>query len=135
MGKDWTWKRVVVWVGRAVSLYPVYVLASSATWKLTSEPWYVAEWGRIGYDEGLLPVIGLIQVACLVLYILPWTSVLGVVLLTGYLGGAMSSYVRIGEPDPVMVPLTTCLTAWAGLYLREERLWSLLPVRLRIFRS
>jgi hypothetical protein len=51
------------------------------------------------------------------------------VLLTGYLGGAISAYVRLGEPIPVLVPLSTALLAWAGLYLREERLRSLLPFR------
>jgi len=51
------------------------------------------------------------------------------VLLTGYLGGAISQYTRLGEPYPVLVPLTTALLAWAGLYLREERLRALLPLR------
>jgi hypothetical protein len=51
------------------------------------------------------------------------------VLLTGYLGGAIASYVRMQEPSPVLVPLTTALLLWAGLYLREPRLWRLLPVR------
>jgi hypothetical protein len=51
------------------------------------------------------------------------------VLLTGYLGGAIASYVRLGEPFPVLVPLSTALLAWAGIYLREERLRSLLPFR------
>ena len=68
------------------------------------------------------------------LYVIPQTAVLGTVLLTGYLGGAISSYVRIGEPDPVMVPLSTCLFAWVGLYLREERLWTLLPLRWNLLR-
>ena len=63
------------------------------------------------------------------LYLTPPTAVLGVVLLTGYLGGAISQYTRLGEPYPVLVPLTTALVAWAGLYLREERLRSLLPLR------
>jgi len=49
--------------------------------------------------------------------------------MTGYLGGAISSWVRLGEPTPMMVPLSTCLLLWAGLYLREERLQSLLPLR------
>jgi hypothetical protein len=60
--------------------------------------------------------------------------VLGVVLLTGYLGGAISQYTRLGEPYPVLVPLSTALFAWAGLWLREERLRSLLPWRRRSVR-
>jgi len=123
------WTRWVVWIGRAVSLWPVYVLTSSATWKLTREPWYVTEWQRIGYDDAMLLTIGIVQVSCLVLYIVPQTSVLGTVLLTGYLGGAIASYARMGEPSPILVPLSTSLTAWLGLYLREPRLWTLLPLR------
>jgi hypothetical protein len=57
------------------------------------------------------------------------TAVLGAVLLTGYLGGAMSQYVRLEEPYPPLVPLTTAVLAWAGLYLREGRLRALLPFR------
>jgi hypothetical protein len=101
----------------------------SARWKLTFDPWYVREWGRIGWDASALTRIALIQVACIVLYVIPPTAVLGAVLLTGYLGGAISQYTRIGEPIPVLVPLGTALFAWAGLYLREERLRSLLPFR------
>ena len=123
------WTRWVVWIGRVVSLWPVYVLTSSATWKLTREPWYVAEWQRIGYDDAMLLTIGIVQVTCLLLYIVPQTSVLGTVLLTGYLGGAIASYARMGEPSPILVPLSTSLTAWLGLYLREPRLWTLLPLR------
>jgi len=101
----------------------------SARWKLTSTPFYVREWGRIGWKAPDLPFIASLQLGAILLYVIPQTSVLGVVLLTGYLGGAIASYVRIGEPYPAMVPLTTALLAWLGLYLREERLRALLPLR------
>jgi hypothetical protein len=119
----------MVWAGWVVSAAPVLILLMSARWKLTFDPWYVQEWGRLGWAADALPRIGLVQLTCVALYLIPRTSVLGAVLLTGYLGGAMSQYVRLGEPYPVMVPLTTALLAWAGLYLREERLRSLLPLR------
>ena len=121
-----TW---IVWIGRLLSLVPVFILLSSARWKLTHNPWYITEWGRIGYAPGAINGIGLVQVACVVLYLIPQTAVLGTVLLTGYLGGAIAAYVRIGEPYPVLVPLSTCLLAWAGIYLREPRLRALLPFR------
>jgi len=117
--------------GWLLSSGAVLILLMSARWKLTFDPWYVREWGRIGWDASALTRIGLIQIACLVLYLTPPTAVLGAVLLTGYLGGAISQYTRIGEPIPVLVPLGTALLAWAGLYLREERLRSLLPFRRR----
>jgi hypothetical protein len=125
--RGWT-----TWTGRVVSVVPVFILLSSARWKLTHNPWYVAEWGRIGYAPGAINGIGLVQLACVALYLIPQTAILGTVLLTGYLGGAIASYVRIGEPYPVLVPLTTCLLAWLGIYLREPRLRALLPLRTRI---
>jgi hypothetical protein len=123
--------RALYWIGWLFSLGAVSILLMSARWKLTFDPWYVKEWGRIGWDPSMLPRIGAIQLASVVLYLIPQTSVLGVVLLTGYLGGAISQYTRMQEPYPVLVPLTTALFAWAGLYLREPRLWTLLPLRRR----
>jgi hypothetical protein len=123
------YKTWVVWAGRVVSIAPVYILLWSARAKLTHSPWYVAEWSRIGWSPDALNGVGAIQVTCLVLYLIPQTAVLGTVLLTGYLGGAIASYVRIGEPYPPLVPLTTCLLAWLGLYLRDARLRALLPLR------
>jgi hypothetical protein len=121
-----TW---ITWTGRVVTVAPVFILLSSARWKLTHDPWYVSEWGRIGYALGAINGIGVVQLVCVALYLIPQTAVLGTVLLTGYLGGAIASYVRIGEPRPALVPLTTCLLAWLGLYLREPRLRALLPFR------
>jgi DoxX-like family len=121
--------RWLPWIGWLLSAGALSILLMSARWKLTFDPWYVQEWGRIGWATDALPRIALIQLACVVLYVTPPTAVLGAVLLTGYLGGAISQYTRIGEPIPVLVPLTTALLAWAGLYLREERLRSLLPFR------
>ena len=121
-----TW---ITWTGRLVTVVPVFILLSSARWKLTHNAWYVAEWGRIGYAPGAINGIGIVQLVCVALYLIPQTAVLGTVLLTGYLGGAIASYVRIGEPYPALVPLTTCLLAWLGIFLREPRLRALLPIR------
>ena len=117
------------WAGRVVSIAPVLVLLWSARMKLTHDPWYVREWSRIGWNPNAVSNVGIVQVTCLVLYLIPQTAVLGTVLLTGYLGGAIASYVRMGEFYPPLVPLTTCLLAWAGIYLRERRLRALLPFR------
>jgi hypothetical protein len=124
--------RFSAWItvaGRLITVVPVFILLSSARWKLTHNAWYVSEWGRIGYAPAAINGIGIVQLACVALYLIPQTAVLGTVLLTGYLGGAIASYVRIGEPYPVLVPLTTCLLAWLGIYLREPRLRALLPFR------
>ena len=122
-------KRWMLWTGRVLSLWPTFIVVLSATWKLTRNAWYVAEFTRIGWPESALPLLAFLQLASLALYLIPPTAVLGAVLLTGYLGGAIATYVRMGEPYPVLVPLSTSLIAWAGIYLREERLRALLPVR------
>jgi len=123
-GKPW-----MVWAGRVISLWPVYVVVSSATWKLTRNAWYVGEFARIGWPDSALPLLAYLQLGAIVLYLIPPTAVLGAVILTGYLGGAIATYVRIGEPYPVLVPLSTSMIAWLGIYLRDERLRSVLPWR------
>jgi hypothetical protein len=122
-------KRLLPLAGWILSLGSMSILLMSARWKLTFDPWYAKEWARIGWDPMMLPRIAIVQLTCVALYLTPPTAMLGVVLLTGYLGGAISQYARLGEPYPILVPLTTALLAWAGLYLREERLRALLPLR------
>ena len=119
----------MLWTGRVISLWPAFVVASSATWKLTRNAWYVAEFTRIGWPESALPLLAFLQLGSLVLYLIPRTAVLGAILLTGYLGGAIATYVRMGEPYPVLVPLSTSVIAWVGIWLRDERLRSLIPLR------
>jgi hypothetical protein len=123
------WQQWMLWTGRIVSCAPVLIVLMSARWKLTSSPFYVQEWERIGWSTPALPAIASLQLVAIVLYVIPRTAILGAVLLTGYMGGAIASYVRIGELYPPLVPLTTALLAWAGIYLREERLRALLPFR------
>lgn len=124
-------KRWMLWTGWVLSLWPLYVIGLSASWKLTRNSWYVAEFGRIGWSESALTGLALLQLSFVVLYAIPRTAVLGAILLTGYLGGAIASYVRIGELYPPVVPLSTSLIAWIGIYLREERLRALVPFRRR----
>ena len=76
-----TW---MIWIGRVVSAVPVFICLSSARWKLTHNAWYVGEWSRIGWAPGALSGIGLVQITCVVLYLIPQTALLGTVLLTGY---------------------------------------------------
>lgn len=122
-------KRWMLWTGRVISLWPAFVIVSSATWKLTRNAWYVAEFTRIGWPESALPLLAYLQLGSLVLYLIPRTAILGAILLTGYLGGAVATYVRMGEPYPVLVPLSTSVIAWVGIWLRDERLRSLIPLR------
>jgi len=86
---------------------------------------------ELGYPAGTVVVIGAIELVCLVLYLIPPTSVLGALLLTGYLGGAIATHVRVGSPLPThtLFPIYVALMVWGGLYLRESRLRDLLPFR------
>jgi len=86
---------------------------------------------QLGFQLGLLNVIGTLLLVCTVLYVIPRTSVLGAVLLTGYLGGAVSVQLRVGNPlfGYVLFPVYFGVLMWAGLCLREPRLLALLPLR------
>ena len=86
---------------------------------------------ELGYPAGTVVVIGAIELVCLVLYLIPPTSVLGALVLTGYLGGAIATHVRVGSPLPThtLFPIYVALMVWGGLYLRESRLRELLPFR------
>jgi len=83
--------RWLPWIGWLFSAGALSILLMSARWKLTFDPWYVAEWSRIGWDPSALPRIGLIQLACVVLYVTPPTAVLGAVLLTVTLAVPMAN--------------------------------------------
>jgi hypothetical protein len=116
------------WGSWIISAMPVFVVLISSRWKLTHAASYVAEFNRIGWPTERLELLAFLQLTAIVLYLIPRTAVLGVVILTGYLGGAIASYVRIGEYSPPLLPLTTALLAWLGLFLREPRLRALLPI-------
>ena len=85
----------------------------------------------LGYPANSVQVIGVIELVCLALYLTPRTSVLGAVLLTGYLGGAIATHVRLANPlfTHVLFPIYVAALVWGGLYLRERRLRDLLPLR------
>jgi hypothetical protein len=83
---------------------------------------------QFGYPASLIVPIGLLELICVVLYVIPRTAVLGAVLSTGYLGGAIATHVRVSDPAFVGA-LILGILVWAGLYLREPRLRLLLPLR------
>jgi len=86
---------------------------------------------KLGYPASAVLWIGLIELVCLTLYLVPRTSVLGALLLTGYLGGAIATHVRLGSPllSHTLFPIYVALLLWGGLYLRETRLRGLVPLR------
>jgi DoxX-like family len=124
----------LVWTGWVVSMWPVFVVGMSAHWKLTRNPGYLKMFDEIGWPANTLTLLACLQLGCIILYLIPPTAVLGAVLLTGYLGGAVAAYTRIHYPLPMTVPLSTSIIAWFGIWLREARLRQLLPIRRRLLR-
>jgi DoxX-like family len=122
-----------LWLGRVLSgLVIVFMLFDGAI-KLVPWPIVTETMDRIGYgsSESLARTLGVITVACTVLYAIPPTSFVGAILLTGYLGGAMASHVRIGSPlfTHVLFGFYLGLMLWGGLWLRDKSLRKLLPLR------
>jgi len=121
-----------LWAGRIISALPVLMLLFSGVVKLAKPAGarVVEEFGRLGYPENVILGIGILELACIVVYIIPRSSVLGAILLTGYLGGAVATHVRVGDPlFNVITPAVLGALIWGGLYLRDVRLRALLPLR------
>jgi hypothetical protein len=121
------------WTGRILSgLVIVFMLFDGAV-KLVPWPIVTETMEKIGYgsSENLARTLGVITVACTVLYAIPPTSIVGAILLTGYLGGAMASHVRIGSPlfTHTLFGLYLGLMVWGGLWLRDRDLRALIPFR------
>ncbi len=121
-----------LWTGRVLSALPVLMMVTSGTFKLvgglTGNPGMLQSWAHFGYPPAALLPIGVLEIACAVVYAIPRTAVLGAVLVTGYLGGAVATHVRMSEAVWFAPALLGAL-AWLGLFLREPRLRALLPLR------
>jgi xanthine/uracil permease len=117
----------MLWAGRVASAVPVLMLLFSGVMKLARPAFVVEEFARLGYAEGLVLGIGVLELTCTAVYAIPRISVLGAVLLTGFLGGATATHVRIG--DPFFPPVVVGALIWLGLFLRDERLRAFIPWR------
>jgi hypothetical protein len=95
--------------------------------KLMKPASVVEGFAHLGYPESLALGLGIVELACVVVYLIPRTAVLGAILLTGYLGGATATHLRIGEPFFMAIVLGVLV--WGGLYLRDDRLRVLIPLR------
>jgi DoxX-like family len=121
-------KKTALWVGRVLSALPVLMLLMSASMKLSHNPKVVEMFvGHFGFAESSLMPIGILEIACTALYVIPRTAVLGAILLTAYLGGAVVTHLRVG--DPFVIPILLGVSLWVGLYLREVRLQEITPLR------
>lgn len=121
----------MLWTGRVLTaLGALFLLFDGVTHVIQIAP--VAEaMNQLGYPVSLALTIGIIELICLLLYLVPSTSLFGAVLLTAYLGGAVATNLRIGAPlfSNILFPVYVALFIWGGLYLRDERLRALFPLR------
>lgn len=119
-----------LWAGRIISALPALFLLMDGVMKLFKPAPVVEATVRLGYSENVILPLGIVLLVCTVLYLIPRTSVLGAILLTGYLGGATATHVRIGDPFfNAIMPVVLGVVVWGGLFLRDDRLRALIPLR------
>jgi hypothetical protein len=117
-----------IWTGRILSGIAVAFLAFDVLGKLLTIEEAVAGTVALGYPAGILRTLGVVQALCLVAYLVPRTAVIGAVLFTGYLGGAIATHVRLENPlfTHVLFPIYVAALLWGGLYLRDRRVAALI---------
>ena len=122
--------RSMRWTSWILSFYPIAIFLSSAWVRGTHHAAAVAEVvGSYGYPESAIVPIIIAECTLVVLYLIPQTSILAAIVMTGYLGGAMAAHVRVGDLARAVIPLAAGILAWGGLYLRDPRLRQLIPFR------
>ncbi|HZE72893.1 MAG TPA: DoxX family protein [Pyrinomonadaceae bacterium] len=120
------------WAGLIISALPALFLLMDGIMKLIRPAIVVEATVHLGYTASVILPLGIVLLACTVLYLIPRTAVLGAILLTGYLGGAVATHVRVGEGVfPIVFPIILGVLIWIGLYLRDDRLRALVPLRLQ----
>jgi hypothetical protein len=120
----------MLWAGYITSGLLSLFLLIDGVMKLVKPAPVVEATVQLGYPESVIVGLGIVLTVCTLLYVLPLTSVLGAVLLTGYLGGAVATHVRVGNGlFSAAFPILLGVLLWGGLYLREARLRALLPLR------
>ena len=121
----------MLWTGRIMSALVALFLLLDGVMKLVNPAPVVEGMTKLGYPLSLTAVIGIVLLVCVVLFAIPRTSILGAILLTGYLGGAVASQLRVGLPlfSNVLFPIYMGVLIWGGLYARDSRLRELIPLR------
>jgi hypothetical protein len=122
-----TSSKAMIWSGRVISAVPVLMLTMSAVMKFAKPPMVLEGMTHLGWPEGVVLALGIVELGSVIIYLIPQTAVLGAILLTGYLGGAAATHVRIGESW--LGPVVFGALVWLGLYLRDARIRALVPLR------
>jgi hypothetical protein len=117
----------IVWVGRVISVLVSLLFVMSAFMKLMGGAEGMQGMAHLGLPESLIIPLAILEISCVVIYAIPATAVVGAILLTGYIGGAILTHLRVG--DPFFMQIAIGIFIWLGLYLRENRLKELVPLR------
>ena len=120
--------KAALWTGYVMSALPILLILFGAIMKLMRHPSVIDGFARAGIPAHLIVPVGAIELVCVVVYAIPRTSILGAILMTGLLGGATLTELRIGDPTTPL-PVIVGMLAWGGLYLRDPRLRRLIPLR------
>jgi hypothetical protein len=122
--------RGAIWAGRIIGYLLALFALIDGVMKLFKPAVVVEATVKLGYPESAIVPIGIVLVVCTILYLIPTTTVLGAILLTGYLGGAVATQVRAGEGwFPILFPVIFGALLWLSLYLQDLRLRALVPLR------
>ncbi|MDR6666645.1 DoxX family protein [Rhizobium sp. 1399] len=124
--------KAMIWTGRVLTgLFALFMLGASIAPKLLGLPIAEETMTQLGWPNGYVLMIGLIELTCLVLYLIPQTSVFGAVLMMGLLGGAMATQIRAGSPlfSHILFSIYLGLFMWGGLWLRDPAVRALFPYR------
>ncbi|HEY4356590.1 MAG TPA: DoxX family protein [Acidobacteriaceae bacterium] len=117
-----------LWTGWILTILPSIMLLSGAIFAWTRSPQVVEGTAAVGWNPDLLPILGTIEIMCVLLFLIPRTAVFGALLLTAYFGGAVATHVRIGQHNWYGAVIMG-IVVWAAMLLREPRLRSVLPLR------
>jgi len=119
-----------LWIGRILSALAVIFLAFDSSIKLMRLPVVLEATAQLGFPQGSIVLVGIVLLACTLVYVIPRTRVVGAVLLTGYLGGAVAAQMRVGNPPfETLFPIIVGSVIWAGILVRDHRVRALLASR------
>ena len=119
--------RKATWIGWVITVLPCLLFGVSAFFKIHGGPEVEKGFAHVGIPASMMMPLAILEITCVVIYLIPPTAVLGAILLTGFLGGAICTHWRVG--DPFYTHIALGIFIWLGVYLREDRLRSLIPVR------
>jgi hypothetical protein len=120
--------KVMFWIGWVLTILPIAALGMSAAMKFLKPPEVLEGFEKLGWKADQALILGIVEIGCAVIFLIPQTAVLGAILLTGYLGGACATHARLNDPS-LISPVVIGVVVWLALFLRDARVRALVPFR------